>query len=467
MTGQGGTSGADPASPARLSDGNLWLHFTRTGDWIGDEPSIPVLTGGEGVYVHDADGNRYLDALSALFCAQLGYGRQELVDAATKQLETLPFATNWGWAHQPAVDLAAALAARFPGDLDHFFFVNSGSEAVESAMKLAIQYHRMRGEDRWKFISRNYAYHGTTFGALGMTGLPGLRKMFEPLRPGHFHAPNTNEYRCSTSAACPPCDLACARSFEQIIQAEGPDQIAAIFVEPVQNAGGCFTPPEGYLDEVRRICDQYGILMVSDEVICAFGRLGSWTGAEHYGYLPDILTFAKGVTSAYQPMGGLGFRHHIAQTLGSDPTSMYLHGSTWGGHPAAAAVALANIEVFESEGILEHVRANGIWFGERLQELYDRHPMVGDVRGTGYFWALELVKDREHKITFDAAESERLLRGFLSSRLLELGLICRADDRDEPVIQLSPPLIATRDELGEIVAVLDQVLTEAVDHVEA
>jgi adenosylmethionine-8-amino-7-oxononanoate aminotransferase len=448
-------------SDARLNDGNLWLHFTRTSDWIADAPTVPVIDRGEGCYVWDTDGKRYLDGLSALFCAQIGYGRQELVDAATAQMTKLSFATNWSWAHQPAIDLAGKLAERFPGDLDHFFFVNSGSEAVESAMKLAIQYHRTRGEDRWKFISRNYAYHGTTFGALGMTGLPGLRKMFEPLRPGHFHAPNTNEYRCTVSGGCPPCDLTCARSIEQMVIAEGPDQIAAIFVEPVQNAGGCFTPPDGYLEEVRRICDEYGILMVSDEVICAFGRLGYWTGAEKYGYVPDILTFAKGVTSAYLPLGGLGFRRHIGEVLGEDTTSMYLHGSTWGGHPVAAAVALANLEVFEKEDILGNVQRNGPWFGEQLWDLYARHEIVGDVRGTGYFWALELVKDREHKIGFDDDETERLLRGFLSTRLMELGLICRADDRDEPVIQLSPPLIADREVLGEIIGILDQVLGEA------
>jgi adenosylmethionine-8-amino-7-oxononanoate aminotransferase len=452
---------------AQLSDGNLWLHFTRTSDWIGDTPSIPVLERGEGCYVWDSEGKRYFDGLSALFCAQIGYGRQELVDAATAQMQQLPFATNWSWAHQPAVDLAGKLAERFPGDLDHFFFVNSGSEAVESAMKLAIQYHRTRGEDRWKFISRNYAYHGTTFGALGLTGLPGLRKMFEPLRPGHFHAANTNEYRCKISQACPPCDLTCARSFEQIIQAEGPDQIAAIFVEPVQNAGGCFTPPEGYMEEVRAICDKYGILMVSDEVICAFGRLGYWTGAEKYGYQPDMITFAKGVTSAYQPLGGVAFRRHIGEVLAEDKTSMYLHGSTWGGHPVAAAVALANIEVFESDNILQNVRDNGDWFGQQLHDLYDKHEIIGDVRGTGYFWALELVKDRHNKVGFNDEEAERLLRGFLSARLMELGLICRADDRDEPVIQLSPPLIATQEELGEVVAILDQVLTEAAQKMEA
>jgi adenosylmethionine-8-amino-7-oxononanoate aminotransferase len=259
-------------------------------------PKVPLLASGEGCTVTAADGTRYLDGLSALYCAQLGYGRDDLVEAATAQMRRLPFATNWSVAHQPAIDLAAAIAARFPGDVDHVFFVNSGSEAVESAMKLALQYHRLNGEDRTKFISRMHAYHGTTFGALSITGIPALRQPFEPLRSGHFHAPNTNPYRCIASQACPPCDLACARSLEQIVLAEGPDQIAAIVVEPVQNAGGSFTPPEGYLDEVRRICDTYGILMVSDEVICGFGRLGEWTGAELYGVTPDLITFAKGVT---------------------------------------------------------------------------------------------------------------------------------------------------------------------------
>lgn len=446
-----------------LAEGNLWLHFTRTSDWRGDDPSVPVLVRGEGCHLWDANGKRYVDGLSALFCAQLGYDQPTLVEAARHQMETLPFATNWAYAHEPAIELARLIAERFPGDLDHVFFVNSGSEAVESAMKLAIQYHRSRGEDRWKFISRNYAYHGTSFGALGMTGLAGLRKPFEPLRPGHFHAPNTNEYRCRTSLACPPCDLSCARSIEQIVLAEGPDQIAAIFVEPVQNAGGCFMPPEGYLDEVRRICDEYGILMVSDEVICAFGRLGTWTGAERFGYLPDVITFAKGVTSAYAPLGGVAFRRHIGVELGRERTSMFLHGSTWGGHPVACAVGVANIRAFEDQGVLDNVNANGPWLGEQLHALRAKHEMIGDVRGTGYFWALELVKDREHKVMFDAEETERLLRGFLSKRLLELGLICRADDRDEPVIQLSPPLIADREVLGEILAIVDTVLTEAAE----
>jgi adenosylmethionine-8-amino-7-oxononanoate aminotransferase len=445
---------------AKLADGHLWLHFTRTADWLGEHPTVPVLDRGEGCYLWDQAGKRYLDGLSALFCCQIGYGRQELAAAAAEQMATLPFATNWGYAHQPALDLAEALADRFPGDLDHVFFVNSGSEAVESAVKLAQQFHRLNGEPgRTKVISRNYAYHGTTMGALGVTGLPGLREPFEPLRPVHLYAPNTNAYR--------PQHPDPAGAIEELILEAGPETVSVVILEPVQNAGGCFTPPEGYFPRVREICDRHGVLLVCDEVITGFGRLGTWTGSERYGVVPDILTFAKGVTSAYAPLGGMAFTDRIADALQQDETTMFLHGATWGGHPVACAVALANIAVLEEDDVLGNVQRNGEWFGAQLRGLAERHHIVGDVRGTGYFWALELVKDREHKVMFDDEESERLLRGFLSTRLLELGLLCRADDRDEPVIQLSPPLIATRDELGEIVGILDQVLGEATKRMEA
>ena len=442
-----------------LADGHLWLHFTRTNDWMGPEPSVPVLDRGEGCYVWDVAGRRYLDGLSALFCVQVGYGRPEMVEAAAAQMARLPFATNWATAHQPAIDLAAQLVERFPGDLNHAFFVNSGSEAVESAIKLARQYHSARGEhQRRKIISRTYAYHGTTLGALGVTGLDALSDPFQPLVPGHIHVPNTNAYRPQVEDP--------AGAIEEAIVDAGPETVSAVFLEPVQNAGGCFLPPDGYFQRVRDICDRHGVLLVSDEVICAFGRLGRWTGAERYDYLPDIITFAKGVTSAYAPLGGMVFRSELARALNKEPTDMFLHGSTWGGHPVACAVASANIGVFESEDVLGNVQRNEQWFSDQLHELQARHDIVGDVRGTGYFWALELVRDRDRKIGFDDRETEELLRGFLSRRVLELGLICRADDRDEPVIQISPPLVADRTVLGELLGTLDTVLGEARDQLD-
>ena len=441
----------------QLRDGNLWLHFTRTHDWRGHTPTVPILASGDGCYVTDVNGKRYLDALSALFCVNAGYGHPEMAEAAARQMNELPFATNWATAHPRAIELAAALAERFPGDLKHFFFVNSGSEAVEAAMKVARQYHAANGEPgRSKVISRNYAYHGTTMGALGVTGLESLQAPFLPLLPIHLKAPNTNSYRPQSDDP--------AGAVEDLIVAEGPETVSAVFVEPVQNAGGCFTPPAGYLPRLRDICDRHGVLLVCDEVITGFGRLGTWTGSELYGVVPDILTFAKGVTSGYAPLGGMAFKPKIAAALEATPTSMFLHGATWGGHPVCAAVALANIEVFEKHDLLGNVQRNERWLGEQLRELMARHEIVGDVRGTGYFWALELVADRDNKVMFDDDQSERLLRGFLSQRLLELGLICRADDRDEPVIQISPPLIAGRSELGEMVGILDQVLGEARQH---
>ncbi len=443
----------------QLRTGNLWLHFTRTEEFRGDVPTVPVLERGEGCYVWDSSGKRYLDALSALFCVNAGYGHPQMADAAAKQMRELPFATNWATAHPRALELAEALAQRFPAGLDHFFFVNSGSEAVESAMKIARQYHAANGQPgRVKIISRNYAYHGSTMGALGVTGLPGLQEPFEPLLPIHLKAPNTNAYR--PQAEDP------AGAIEDLIVAEGPETVSAVFVEPVQNAGGCFTPPPGYMQRLREICDRHGVVLVCDEVITGFGRLGTWTGSELYDVEPDILTFAKGVTSGYAPMGGMAFTRPIADALHASRTSMFLHGATWGGHPVSAAVALANIEVFESHDLLGNVKRNEDWLGEQLRELMSRHEIIGDVRGTGYFWAMELVADRENKIMFDDEQAERLLRGFLSHRLLELGLICRADDRDEPVIQISPPLIADRTVLGEMVDILDQVMGEATKHLQ-
>jgi adenosylmethionine-8-amino-7-oxononanoate aminotransferase len=437
-----------------LADGNLWLHFTRTSDWLGPHPVVPVLARGEGCFLWDVDGKRYLDGLSALFCVQVGYGRQELVDAAAEQMARLPFATNWGYAHPPAIELAGLLAERFPGDLAHLFFVNSGSEAVETAVKLAQQHHRLNGEpDRVKVVSRHYAYHGTTYGALGVTGLAGLREPFEPLRPVHLYGPNTNAYR-------PEHDDPAA-GIEEVILEAGPETVSAVVVEPVQNAGGCFTPPEGYLPRLREICDRHGVLLVCDEVITGFGRLGHWTGSERFGVVPDMVTFAKGVTSGYAPLGGVAFGDRVAASLQQEPTTMFLHGATWGGHPVAAAVACANLRVLEDEAVFDNVRSNEPWLRRELAGLMDAHEIVGDVRGMGHFWAMELVKDREHKVMFDDEETERLIRGFLSSRLLELGLICRADDRDEPVIQLSPPLVADRAVLGEMLGIVDQVLGEA------
>ncbi len=442
------------AALQELAKRHLWLHFTRMSAY--EQADVPIIVRGEGCYVYDDQGNRYLDGLSALFCVNIGHGRGDVAQAGADQAKQLEFFTNWSYAHPPAIELAARIASLAPGDLNRVFFTSGGSEAVESALKLARQYFKLTGKHaKHKVIAREIAYHGTSLGALIATGITGLRQPFEPLPPGGCHVPNTNAYRMP--AAMTDADL--AESVAARIEFEGPDTVAAVIMEPVQNAGGCFTPPDGYFARIREICDEYNVLFISDEVICAWGRLGEWFGAERYGYLPDIITTAKGLTSAYAPMGAVIVSDRIAAPF-MDGTNSFTHGFTFGGHPVCAAVALANLDVIEHEGVIENVRANEGVFRAMLESLRDL-PIVGDVRGAGYFQAIELVKDKETKESFDDDEAETLLRGFLSGELYRRGLICRADDRGDPVIQLSPPLIAGPEQFSEIESILRPVLAEA------
>jgi len=441
---------------------NLWMHFARMGSYADHE--VPVIVRGEGPYVWDEHGKRYLDGLSGLFTVQVGHGRQELAAAAAQQAGQLAYFPIWAYAHPSAITLAARLADLAPGDLNRVWFTSGGSEAVESAWKLARQYFRAIGQpQRTKVVSRNIAYHGTSMGALAITGIPALKTPFEPLVPGAFKAANTNRYRCRFCADAPACTLACADDIEAVILREGPDTIAAVFLEPLQNAGGCYTPADGYFARVREICDRHGILLVSDEVICAFGRLGTMFGAERYGYQPDIITCAKGLTSGYSPLGAMICSDRLAEPFLSG-TASFAHGFTFAGHPVSCAVALANLDIFEKEDLLTHVRANEGDLRARLEGLADI-PIVGEVRGDGYFYAIELVKDQATKAGFPPDEREALLRGFLAPRLYGAGLICRADDRGDPIVQLAPPLICGPEEFDVIEGTLRTVLSEAWERV--
>lgn len=440
----------DPETLSQKAREHLWMHFTRMSSYASHD--VPIIVRGEGAWVYDERGRRYLDGLSGLFTTQIGHGRAELADAAAQQARELAYFPIWSYAHPRAIELAERVTALAPGDLNHMFFTTGGSEAVESAWKLARQYFRAVGQpNRYKVISRYISYHGATLGALSITGVPAFREPFEPLVPGAIHVPNTNSYR---PAAVDP-----AEAIAIAIESEGPDSVAAVFLEPVQNAGGCFPPPPGYFQRVREICDHYGVLLVSDEVICAFGRLGHWFGAQRYDYQPDIITMAKGMTSGYAPIGGMVAAARLMEPF-SHGDATFLHGITFGGHPVSSAVALANLDVIEREGILEHVRSNEGAFRATLERLRDL-PIVGDVRGDGYFYGIELVKDQATRETFNDDERERLLRGFLSDALFDAGLICRADDRGDPVIQLAPPLIIGPPEFDYIEGVLRSVLTEA------
>ena len=440
---------------------HLLMHFTRNGAFGPQGKPLLVLERGEGPYVFDTEGRRYFDGLSSLFCSQLGYSfGEEMAAVAGAQLTTLAFNTNWATAHPPAIDLAEAIAERAPGDLNRVFLTNGGSESVEAAWKIVRQYYVARGEpQRMKAVAREIAYHGVTLGALSFTGVAPMKEPFgEPPIPV-VRVSNTNAYRAEAGE-----DEAarCARLLEEMDRAivdAGPETVAMIIAEPVQNAGGCLVPPEGYWAGLRGLADRYGIALVADEVITGFGRIGEWFAAPRYGATPDVITCAKGITSAYAPMGAVIVSDRIAEPL-YDEGRMLMHGITYGGHPVAAAMALRNIEIFEREGVLENVRSHEAYLAERLGELREALPIVGDVRGAGFFWALELVRDAEGS-RFSAEERERLLRGFLAGRLLEEGLIARGDDRGDAVLHLAPPLICGRPELDELVEKTEAVLADA------
>jgi len=447
------------ASLQEAAKRHLWMHFTRMSAYA--DADVPVIVRGDGPYVFDSAGKRYLDGLAGLFVSQVGHGRSELAEAASKQASELAYFPLWSYAHPNAIELAERLAALAPGDLNRVFFTTSGSEAVESAWKLARSYFRQVGEHgRYKVISRAIAYHGSSMGALSITGLADIKHPFEPLVPGSVRVPNTNFYRAPLFGdSLEQFGRWAADEIERAIVREGPDSVAAVYVEPVQNSGGCFPPPPGYFARLREICDTYGVLLVSDEVICAFGRLGHYFGAERYGYQPDVITFAKGLTSGYSPLGGMLVSDRLIEPFLSGETT-FLHGVTFGGHPVSAAVALANLDILEREKLLDNVRSNEAGFRATLERLSDL-PIVGDIRGDGYFYGIELVKDQATKETFTDEESERLLRGFVSPALFDAGLICRADDRGDPVVQLSPPLICTQEHFDEMEQILRAVLTEA------
>ncbi len=439
---------------------HLWLQMSRMGAY-SETNEVPIMVRGEGTHVWDANGKKYFDGLSGLFTNMLGHGRSDIGAAAAEQISTMAYFPLWTYAHPKAIELAEKIASLAPGDLNRVFFTTGGGEAVESAWKLARQYHKLRGDtDRYKVISRDVAYHGTTLGALTITSLEDYRTPFEPLVPGAVKVPAVNFYRAEKFADdFEAFGLWSAKHIEEAILREGPETIAAVFLEPVQNAGGCFTPPRGYWQSVREICDRYGVLLVSDEVICAFGRLGTWFGGQKYDFVPDIICCAKGLSSGYAPIGAMIVSDRIAEPFQHGDTS-FIHGFTWAGHPVSCAIALKSIEIIEDEHVLENVLANEDYFRDSLESLKEI-PIVGDVRGTGYFWGIELVKDQTSKETWAGEDAERLLRGYVSPEMFRRGLICRSDDRGDPVVQLAPPLISTRDDIDFMVGTLREVFTGA------
>ena len=436
---------------------HLLPHFTRGDAWRRDD--LVVIDRGEGCYVWDADGNRYLDALAGLFCTNLGHGRSDLTAAASKQMDKLAFYPNWGMAHPSAIQAASMIAAAAPGDLDRVFFVSSGSEAVESALKFARCYHLANGDEgRHKVVARRWAYHGTTLGALALTGIPNFRDPFLPMLADNvLRVPNTLE--CAATAGRPARELDCVQAIEDAVVAAGPDTVAMVIAEPVQNGRGALVPPEGYWQELRRICDAYGVLLCADEVINSFGRLGHWFGSERFGAEPDMITFAKGVTSAYQPLGGLVVRDPLVDRLWDSPLAMYVHGSTFGGHPVATAVAVANMTAMRDEDVFGRVLANEDRLGDGLRALMEAHACVKDVRGTGYFFSVELMRDRAAGVDLNDSEIAELLPGGLLDRWVRTaGVLVRPDGRGAVMLAVSPPLVADESVIDDLLGRLDQVL---------
>jgi len=440
---------------------HLWPHFTSR-KVLND--GIPIITRGEGHMIYDANGKGYIDGLAGLFVVNAGHGRERIVEAAAKQMKQLDFMPLWSYAHPAAIELAERLSSYAPGQMNKVFFTSGGGEAVESAFKLVKHYWKLQGKPmKHKVISRSVAYHGTPQGALAITGIPDMKKFYEPLTPGGFRVPNTNFYRAEEMGG--PTDSLeafgqwAANRIEEMIMFEGPETVAAVFLEPVQNSGGCFPPPPGYFKRVREICDEHDVLLVSDEVICAYGRIGDFFASSALGYEPDIITSAKGITSGYVPLGAMIVSDKVSEPFNSEANTFY-HGFTFAGHPAAAAAALANFDIFEEEGLNERVRENSPLFRAELEKLLELEH-VGDVRGEGYFFGIELVKDKTTKETFNEVEANRLLRDLLSPMLFDAGLYCRADDRGDPVIQLAPPLTIGPKEFAEISSILRSVISAA------
>jgi adenosylmethionine-8-amino-7-oxononanoate aminotransferase len=413
------------------------------------EKGIPIITRADGVRVFDQNGNAYLDLVSGWTRpVHIGYGRKEMAQAVADQILEMPYYTPMQFGNPRAVELAAVLATLAPPPINNFLFVSSGSEAVESALKLAKHYHHYRGERaRFKVVSRRGAFHGVTGGALRVLGtvLP-IRQMMEPLPPGTIFAESPYCYRCPLHLAYPACDLACARDVERLIQFEDPSQVIAFIGEPIQQAFGVCAPPREYWPIIREICDRYGILLIVDEVICGFGRTGTWFASQHFGIRPDLMTMAKGISSGYVPMGALGATDAVVQ-----PVEHFANLQTYMNHPVACAASLTNIEILKREGLIERSREMGAYFLGRLREL-ERHPIVGEARGAGLWAALELTTNKTTHAPFPQTSLTRIV-----DRAREKGMIIKAMNM---ALEFAPPLVIGKTDIDEAVRILDGCLSE-------
>lgn len=450
---------------------NVWLHYTQMSQYRDPENKPVVMVKAEGSTLWDIDGNAYLDLLAGIYSVNAGYGRRRIVEAMAEQAMSLPFVNPFGFTSVPAAVLAERLSKMAPlGGDARVFFTSGGSESVETALKLSKQLQISRGfPARHKTISRRVAWHGTTIGALSVNGLTHARSLFGPLMPGARHVPMSHRYRCPYCEDKGGCTLACYDEIERLVEFEGPDSVACIIMEPVQNSGGCIPPGSSdYFKKIRTLCDQTGIVMIMDEVICGFGRLGTMFGSEYFDVVPDIITTAKGITSSYAPLGAVLVRKGIAEefeaeapeslpeTVRSARLSGFAHGLTFGGHPVSCAAANANIDIMIEEDLPGRSREMGAYLRGALESTLGNHPNVGDIRGVGLFIGVELVADKATKQSF---KDDALLYR-LTAQMRDRGLIIRNDSRNDPTSQLTPPLIITKEECDRTVAVMEETITD-------
>ena len=436
------------------AEAHFWPHSQQAGN-LSKETGLQLVTRGEGVWVEDADGERWFDTLSGLWLVNIGHGRREVADAVYKQMLTLGFSPND--TVSPVTATLSAKLAEYSGDnRARVYYVSGGSEANETALKIAKNYHHLKGEpNRWKVISRRGSYHGATLActSLGRGGPGGgsVPAEFGPLVPGNIHVAQPALYRCPLCAGAGECSLECAADVERAIQHEGPSTVAAVIAEPISAAAGIHVPHPGYWPKLREICDRYGVLLIGDEVITGFCRTGKMFALDHWGVKPDIRTVAKGLTSGYIPIGAAIVSGKVADTFIGDGDRTFKHLFTFGGNPVSCAAALANLEIMEKEHLAERSAEMGDYLFERLQTLR-KHPIVGDVRGSkGLLCALELVRDKNTSEPFPKeAELDRLaVEAMRANRML---------GRAGAIIPIAPPLCITREEIDEAVTRLDQVL---------
>ncbi|MEZ4707767.1 MAG: aspartate aminotransferase family protein [Caldilineaceae bacterium] len=432
---------------------HVWIHSGSYVD-LAEKQGLHVFDHGHGCMLYDARGQEWIDALSGLWVVNAGHGRQEIAEAMAQQAAKLAYVSSANYTSVPAVQLAETLAQITPGDLSRVFFSSGGSEAVETAIKIAKQVQVLRGfPKRYKIIARRGSYHGMTHGAMSLTtgNRAQMERYFGPMMAGVYHVPSPNHYRNDFGLEGEAGDIMCAKWVEQEIEFQGPETVAAVIGEPISSANGLHIPSPKYWQLLREICDKHGVLLIMDEVINGFGRTGKWFAAEHFGVTPDIMTMAKGLSSGYAPIAATVVRGSVYEVF-MEGENVLSHLLTFGGQAVSAAAALTNIAIMQREELPQRSAEMGAYLLQSLQKMVDAHPTLGDARGLGLYAVIELVTD---KATKEKMPRDSDFVKHLNNLLTEHRLLTRVWN----VLHLAPPLVATREELDRMVGIVDECLT--------